>query len=169
MTTSANTCDASVALNATSAEKPYADDIFNFVYETAREVPYKTEWLNGPGDAVTDKELNAGMVPGDVVRSQSAKGRKILIVATRLGLFVLFQRYINDVRYNKANRTFIYNTTKELKDLRFVRSSGRVSEDDMQVILGDRSGFVKNIGHHIEHIAQVIERSTKKPSISEEI
>ena len=105
------------------------DNLFNDVYQSAKQVPYNTDWENGTGyfdDAVYEQ------VPeGEAWASQTPKGRKILMIGFNKGTVILFQRYIPTedaltayaVNASAGNRGWLSTT------------SGQIPRDEAEKIL----------------------------------
>ena len=113
--------------------------LFNEVFsKVTTEVEYDAAWENGTGYlnyAVCGRSapiLSEGMI----AKTVDPAGRKILIVGTRLGNVVLFERYVN---LSAEDMVYVVNAPSELKD--FI-CSGRVYYETMAMLLG--SGYNPN-------------------------
>ena len=109
--------------------------LFNEVFgKTTTEVEYDAAWENGTGYlnyAVRGRSAPL-LQEGDVVKSVDPDcGRKILIIGTRLGNVVVFERYVN---LSEEDMVYVVNAPAELKD--FVRP-GRVEYEYMLLVLGN--------------------------------
>lgn len=111
-------------------------------------VSYNPEWENGTGyfdNAVTLNRLS----PGEMACSQCPKGRKILLIGTRLGNCVVFYRYSND-----DGAQIAYNVPHEVEKLLDL-SKSRLYADNIDLVLGDADEYrewLPNIGHRLEDV-----------------
>lgn len=107
--------------------------LFNEVFDkVATEVEYDAAWENGTGylDHAVSGEHAPILPDGMIAKTVDPAGRKILIVPTRLGNVVLFERYTN----KGEDAVYVVNRPEELK--KFIPAS-RVTYDTMNIILGD--------------------------------
>lgn len=124
-----------------------AQYLFNraFTAATTVDVEFDTAWKNGT-DYLNHAATDPGAVPdvyGTMARCTDDHGRKVILIKTRLGNVVVFQRYSGD--YD----TYVYNMPHALSTL-LGMSSGRLTDDQMGVLVGD-VGF-SNIGHRLEDL-----------------
>lgn len=73
--------------------KQLLSKIFNM--SEIKEIPYNAKWENGTGyfdNAVYGKDAPV-ISAGELVKSISTGGRKIILIGTRFGNIVLFERY----------------------------------------------------------------------------
>ena len=107
--------------------------LFNEVFDkVTTEVEYDAAWENGTGylDHAVSGEYAPILPDGMIAKTVDPAGRKILIVPTRLGNVVLFERYTN----KGEDAVYVVNRPKELK--KFIPAS-RVTYNTMNIILGD--------------------------------
>ena len=86
--------------------------IFNL--SEIKEIPYSKDWENGTGyfDGAVFGE-DAPVIPaGELVKSVSTGGRKIVMVGTRFGNIVLFERYTDE-----ENNVVVTNQPQEIEKL----------------------------------------------------
>ena len=81
------------------------NEIFTAAYEACpMELPFKKEWSNGKGYFLPAVEGTCKPIldSGDVVKSITPAGRRLLIIGTRLGNVCVFDRY-TDQRPGEKN------------------------------------------------------------------
>jgi hypothetical protein len=82
--------------------------IYNVINE---EVTYNPEWENGTG-YLDYAVINAGINVGLVAKSITAQGRKILMIGTRSGTVVCFERYTDP-----ESSVVVFNMPREVERL----------------------------------------------------
>lgn len=119
-------------------------------------IPFNTEWENGTGyfnNAVFGQDI--ALAPGEMAKSIDTTNRKIVMVGTRFGNVVLFERYSEG-----KNDVITSNVPSEVSDL-FLNSSlgSKTSEEVIELLLGQTySSIPKNIGIKIEEMFSAWER-----------
>lgn len=118
-------------------------------------IEYNTQWENGTGyldNAVNSWDHSPRLEPGDCVKSQSTKGRRIIIVGTPIGNVVIFERYTDP-----ECAIVVANMPRGIS--RIVDDCGSLSPETISKVLGVHvySGeidFLKsdNIGHKVKNI-----------------
>jgi hypothetical protein len=89
-----------------------AKQTLNAIYNVVHvEIKYNPEWENGAG-YLDYAVINAGINVGLVAKSITAQGRKILMIGTRFGTVVFFERYIE-----KDNNIVVQNMPDKIKKL----------------------------------------------------
>lgn len=146
------------------------NEIFTKAYQGCkRELPFNPAWSNGTGYldfAVYSKEgqLTAPkLANGEMVRSntsQEGKGRRIIIIGTRLGNMVIFDRFTDqdEGQKDEDHAIFVYNATTTLKNGGWF-SSGALDVWSMETAVGDNVD--KNIGWRIEQLASAMKDVVK--------
>lgn len=112
--------------------------LFNEVFDkVTTEIEYDAAWENGTG--YLNYAVHGGNAPklpeGELAKATDPDGRKIIIIGTRLGNIVVFERYSN----KGDDAIYVTNAPSELKD--FI-CSGRVNYESMVMLLG--SGYNPN-------------------------
>lgn len=134
-------------------------EIFSSIFtsEATREIPFNEFWSNGTG--YFDNAVYGSHAPklerGEVVKSMTPNNRRILIVGTRLGNVVVFDRYTGN-----ESGVFVYNCTQTLESIYLIRNNS-LSDDDMRSIFGLR-GCNANIGLRIEQLYTDCSKFDKK-------
>lgn len=136
---------------------------FNEMFKlTKKTVEFDPKWANGTGyfDRATKAELPALKI-GEVGKCVADFGddrdnRRILIVKTRFGNVVLFERYICG-KDGKLNGPIVHNTPSAVrKSEMFHPDSGALTARNMSDALGDES-LHYNVGRRIENFFSYLE------------
>lgn len=127
-----NTCNASSAFNAA----------FEGI---SLEVQFKTEWKNGTGYFQCDK---VDRIPaGERAKTTDDHGRRLILIGTRLGTVVLFQRY------SENPDVFVANLPYDMA--RVFNLSGALTSENIDFITGGSSGYM-NIGTRVKDMFAMI-------------
>lgn len=124
-------------------------DAFDSIQKT---ISFNKHWSNGTGyfdGTITDESFH--LEPGEMVKSISDDGRRIIITQTRLGRVTLFDRKVDRSGF------IAINYDSELSQFNLFDTSGGVGEADMQRILGGWGRLDKNLGHQLEKLVSRIE------------
>ena len=130
------------------------NDLFTKAFEKARKIDFNNKWSNGTGyfdHAVAGEDAPKGVGNGKMLASCTPTGRRILIIGTRLGNAVVFQRY------DDRDDVFVYNIPQELKR-GFCLFDGRLDELNMIKLVGDGMA-VRNIGDRLDDLYVAIKRN----------
>lgn len=134
---------------------------------TERFLPFNTAWgteQNFYEGLITDPEHRATVTfkdgapveselrLGELAKSFDAEGNRLLIVATRLGPVVVFER-------SDAAGTYVYNASNELVTAGLLPPLGQSTLADLQYILGTNDGQ-PNLGQRIEATYQAMLNAT---------
>lgn len=123
------------------------NEIFTCIFNKARPIPFNRAWSNGTGyfNYATDSDEAPVVGAGAVVSSTAPGGRRILIVGTKLGNVVVFQRYDN------RDDLFVCHAPTVLLMAFSIVSEDKLSVSNLITLLGD--GMLKqNIGIRINDI-----------------
>lgn len=146
------------------------NQVFTKAYnECKRDLPFNPEWSNGTGyfDFAVYSKQGVITAPklgnGEMARSNTTadgSGRRILIIGTRLGNMVVFDRFTEQGENQKdaARAIFVYNTTTSLKNGGWF-NSGALDVWGMEIAVGD--GADKNIGWRLEQLASAMKDVVK--------
>lgn len=151
-----NTISQSITNGTVKNNDTPANQVFNKVYNLIEtEIPFDEKWNNGTG--YMDRAINVTLSPGAFAKSRTsgANNRKIILIGTRFGTVVVFERYTEG-----QNGVFVSNTPSMIR--RFCFSyfpEGRLGAVDLLHIFGlwidepDRQyrGDM-NISDHIESL-----------------
>lgn len=125
-------------------------EIFNNVFKTATPIDYNPNWANGTGyfDHAVEGEHAPKIKPGDVCCciTPMPNDRKIVMVGTRMGNIVIFQRYTDDDRVYVANMPDIVSKVLD--------HNGRIDQEMMSKLISPYYNF----GKLIEELAEELER-----------
>lgn len=109
--------------------------IFARMYDSpkVRAIPFVIEWSNGSGyfDNAIYGEHAVTVKNGELLRSVSPGGRRLLFLGTRLGALVVFDRYGDEA----ASGVFSYNTTTAVERGRWIQNRA-LTVEDMAAIFG---------------------------------
>ena len=115
--------------------------------EISKEIPFDPKWANGTGYydyAVKMVKLE----PGEMAKSfDTGTARRIILIGTRFGTVVVFDRYSNQ----GEGGIYVTNEPSNFVIKQFVPSSA-VGEHSMYVLLGSWN-IKTNIGYTIEKMA----------------
>lgn len=123
------------------------------------ELPYNPKWSNGTG--YHDYAVNGGYAPtlrpGQIVKSRSPGNRRLILIGTRLGNVVIFDRYKD--QEGRDDVIFVYNATNLFKAGRWTEPSGPISEEVMATLLGEWGEVAENIGWRLEMLYEAMKAS----------
>lgn len=131
-------------------------EVFDVAFELRinLEIPFNPKWSNGTGyfDYAVYGE-DAPVVPfGTMAKSESASGRRLIIIGTRLGNLVVFER----TTLPGAVPVFTYNSTTVFKEGGWIKDEV-ISKDEMELIVG--VGPYPNLGKRIDNIFQSMKKA----------
>lgn len=133
-----------------------ANDVFTSAFEQCgKEIQFNKSWSNGTGlfDFAVYGEHAPKLGNGEIVKSKTPGGRRILIIGTRLGNFAVYDRFKNQGRgepdYSIA--VFTYNNTSAIK-LGAWFSQDYLREYEMELAVGSDYTREGNIGWRIEQL-----------------
>ena len=121
---------------------------------TNTTIDFNSAWENGTGyydHAMRGKHAPV-LVPGEMVKTVSPSGRRILIIGTRFGNAVIFDRYTDT-----NSKVVVGNIPSQIEEL-FLGSAigGNIAQDDVTLVmlLGDPkfAASIPNIGQRIENM-----------------
>lgn len=117
--------------------------IFNDAYESAAEIEYNPKWKteNGYFTGAVDEPLN----PGSFMKFTDDESRRGLMVGTRFGTVIVFEKFQNSTGMYYAASTPFSKTIRELIP------GGIIGERAMSVITGGKRPD-NNIGIIIEEM-----------------
>ena len=126
------------------------NELFDAAFEKARPIEFDKAWSNGTGyfDYATDSDVAPKVGFGALVKCTTPGGRRILIVGTRIGNAVIFDRYSDE------KTVFVYNMPTALHQ-GFGIDSGAISDETMLRLVGD-DGTMRNIGHRLDDLYKAI-------------
>ncbi len=114
-------------------------------------IQFSSDWNNGTGylDGLVFEEL--GLEPGDMVKLITPNDRKVIIVGTRFGNCVYFERYSPEFKFvgdnNVETRSPVIVSNVPSKLRRF-SPDGSLTENN----LNELCGSIYNIGTSIERL-----------------
>ncbi len=129
--------------------------IFNKAFNNSNieSIDFNPGWNNGTGyfDNLTFKENKAApaLNPGELKKFIDGNGRRAIIIGTRLGNVVVFDRFVNQVD------TGVWVTNAPNKAIfKTLLSGSSVGEAEMITLLGGWGIIEDNLGNAIELMAQ---------------
>ena len=124
--------------------------IFQRVFrETKSEVPFDTSWDNGTG--YLDGAVSYPVSPGEMVKTTDNYGRRVIMIGTRLGTVVVFDRY----KGQTDGGVYVSNRPQSVT-IDALMTGTAIGGGEMACVLGD---FCPNIGETIEEIHAELTRS----------
>lgn len=132
-------------------------DYFNALFadntRVSQGLPYNADWENGTGymDGLEDDPLPT-MQFGEVARTTTPKGRRILVVKTRLGNVTVFERYVPQAN-GKLTGPIVINCATPLHRGGLVGNEGSQSVDQLVHIFDDGT-WPNNVGKRLESITR---------------
>lgn len=137
-----------------------SNEIFTTAFEDCKkEIPFVKEWSNSTG--YFDYAVYGGNAPklanGEMIKSCTPGGRRILIIGTRLGNLAVFDRF-KDQRPGEPGAekaVFVYNCTSAIKVGAWF-SQGSLGEYEMGTAVGDHGEG--NLGWRIEQLASALKK-----------
>ena len=135
--------------------------IFNkaFNSDEIEDIPFNPEWCNGTGyfDWSVEGSEAPGLTIGQMVKSKDENGRRMILIGTRFGNVVVFDRFVKQ----EDDGVWVFNAPRS-KTIKTLIDSSAVGERDMITLLGSWGDFTQNIGFEIEKIAKELYPSTKE-------
>lgn len=131
------------------------NQIFTKAFLKARQIEFNPKWSNGTGyfNGAEHGEDAPVVGNGKTVGAVTPGGRRILIIGTRLGNAVVFQRYDN------RDDVFVHNLPLELKH-GFAVFDNALKEDSMLSLVGDGMS-IRNIGDRLDDLYVAIKRNQR--------
>ena len=132
-----------------SANGKIFTEIFN--NEAVAEIQFNPSWTNGTGylDHAVKGEHAPVLKPGQMVKATDPRGRRIIIIGTRRGNVLVFDRYSEQVEQG----TWVTNSPRT-PVFQSMLSGSAVGEAEMVTLLGSWGNIKQNIGYVIEQIAR---------------
>jgi hypothetical protein len=129
------------------------NELFTKAFEKARQIDFDPKWSNGTGyfDFASQGDAAPKVGNGKMAASQTPTGRRILIIGTRLGNAVVFQRYDN------RDDVFVCNIPPQIKH-GFCIFDGALDENNMIKLVGDGI-TIRNIGDRLDDLYVAIKRN----------
>lgn len=126
--------------------------IFNkaFLNSCVEEVTFDPSWKNGTG--YMDGAISADVAIGELRKCRDDYGRRLILIGTRLGTVVVFDRYPDQT----DGGVYVTNSPKG-SIFSILLSGSSVGEDEMIRLLGPWGRVDQNLGWAIEQIAQDFE------------
>lgn len=129
-----------------------ADTVFSEVFDSITDtLEYNKEWENGAGyfdAAVHHKSVN--VKPGEMAKSIDDKGRRIIFVGTRIGNFVVFDRFSTNTN-DPENAVFVSNSPRDLFRAGMCQGPGKIDYKEMTHLLRDNIRG-RNIGQKLNNL-----------------
>lgn len=138
-------------------QKLSALDVFNRAYnEITKTIPYDRSWSDGHGyhgPFLTTPDFYFVHV-GDVFRSVTPGGRRLILIRTRHGMVMVSERYMPD---DKRGQHVVVEACDAVHAVfnTYFEEGGLVEPVDglnLKVVLGSDSVLKENIGYVIENI-----------------
>lgn len=122
-----------------------------------REVPFNPAWTNGGGhfDFAVYGDNAPALGNGDIIKSCTPGGRRILILGTRLGNLAVFDRFKNqqEGEQDENKAVFFYSCPKLLETGGWF-SRNYLDEYEMFLAVGDEAEG--NLGWRIEQLRSAL-------------
>ena len=145
--TTATAATAAVAVNGPGR-------IFSGVFNDSDvvDITFDAGWSNGTGylDGAVKAPIKGLEAPGSIGRCRDQHGRRVLVVRTRFGNVVVFDRYTGQ------EQAGVYVSNAPSNPLiRLAVSDSSVTEDEMNTLFGGWGILEDNLGFAIEKIAKL--------------
>ena len=130
------------------------------------DIAYKAEWENGTGylNGLVDEALPQLEI-GEIARTVTEKGRRVLVVKTRFGNVVLFERYIAEAD-GALKGPIVQNTPRLVHKSEMFSAQSALTMDDLTDALGD--GWCKdNVGLRLENFFRQVEKAAQRVTIND--
>ena len=126
------------------------NELFDDAFAKARPIEFDKAWSNGTGyfDYATDSDVAPKVGFGGMVKCTTPGGRRILIIGTRIGNCVIFDRYSDD------KSVFVFNMPTAMKQ-GFAIDDGAISNETMLSLVGD-GVLLRNIGNRLDDLYKAI-------------
>ena len=124
--------------------------IFQRVFsEIQSEVPFDASWANGTG--YLDDAVSYPLPPGEMVKTTDNYGRRVILIGTRFGTVVVFDRF----KGQTDGGVYVSNRPRSTT-IDSLMTGTAIGGGEMACVLGD---FCPNIGETIEGIYAELTRS----------
>ena len=134
-----------------------AKSFYTAFSQVTASIPFNENFNNGTGylDNCQEGEHAPIVAPGQIVKTETLKGRKILIVGTRFGNAVIFERYTNAIA--EDTNVIVGNLPKEVEQLYLGSAVGtNLAQDNITLflLLGEPkyASIHPNVGERIENL-----------------
>lgn len=137
---------------------PETKKIFDDGYDRCTiDLPFNPNWSNGTGlfDYAVYGEHAPTIPIGQMARSATPSGRKLIIIGTRLGNVVVFERQV--VGKKETTQTYCYQSTSNVTQGGWFFDM-KLDEIEMELAVGDGDGF--NIGRRIDALWTSMKKTT---------
>lgn len=136
-------------MNARNVEVNGPGSVFARAFNKSeiKEIEFDPRWSNGT--AYFDKATSHPLKPGELAKCRDQHGRRMILIGTRFGTIVVFDRYVGQ---DEAG-VYVINTPKSVVIDQLVDSCGSVGESDMIKLLDGWGILEDNIGNVIEQMA----------------
>lgn len=124
--------------------------IFQRIFrEIQTEVPFDPSWANGT--SYLDGAVDYPLSPGEMVKTTDNYGRRVIMIGTRFGTVVVFDRY-----QGQTDGGVYVSNRPQSATIDALMTGTAIGGGEMACVLGD---FVPNIGETIEKIYVELTRS----------
>jgi hypothetical protein len=143
--------EARMAEDLSAREASFFLEKFN---ATKRILPFSTDWKNGDGhfyNLVNGKAYSDMLKPGETARSKDDQDRRMILIGTRLGPVVVYQRYPEGMTTLVYDASEAFRSNATVKEV--IKSESRLGIDDLFAMLGGLVGSANekdNIGRALE-------------------
>lgn len=127
-----------------------------------KEIPFDSKWSNGSGDFdyAVYGEHAPRLTNGEMVRSKTSGGRRVLLVGTRLGNLVVYDRFADQAPGGKgANKAMFTLSCTSAMNTGGWFSDIVLDEYEMCLAVGDET--MENMGRRLETLHVALRRATE--------
>lgn len=138
-----------------------ANEVFTAVFNSpVKQIEFQKDWSNGTGyfDFAVYGENAPKLANGELVKCVTPGGRRVLMVGTRLGNLVVFDRFAEQAPGKKgaSKAVFVRNTTSVINEGGWF-SESKLDSFEMEIAVG--GGDQVNLGQRIEMLWSALRKA----------
>lgn len=143
--------------------------VFTAAFESCKkELPFQREWSNGTGyfDFAVTGDHAPKLGYGEIVKSTSPGGRRVLMIGTRLGNVVVFDRFAEQAPGQKGahKAVFVRNTTKAIEHGGWFAEPA-LDDYEVTLVFGEE-GYPRNLSDTIEELWKALQEASKLKAVA---
>ena len=121
--------------------------IFEQAYNSIKvNISFDSKWKNGTG--YLNGAIKVPLQPGELSKSVDDYNRRVILIGTRFGTVVIFDRYKNQV----DDGVYVSNKPDNYT-FKVLMSGSSIGEGEMSLLVGPWGALDENIGFTIEKLA----------------
>lgn len=146
----------------------FANERFSAAYaEIETVIPFNRAWSGGTGyfEHAVVPGIAPELAPGQLAKSSTPSGRRIIFIGTRLGPIVIYDRF--DGQANATGDVVLtYNSSILFDEGGWLDHPSALNQGEMNLLLGEY-GIKNNLGFRIEQVFQFMQRDAWKKKLNE--